>query len=135
MADDKKAQYAKPASQVDLEERLANGNRSFRELSTSDTFTGAEDDGKGRDYRVKGNDTSAYVGTDPMYQNYANKTEKPGASPEESVEGQIFAEFDEALHREPVAKDDDEDVEEGEAGKAESSPGAAGSSPTQTSGS
>lgn len=28
-------------------------------------------------YAVEGNDTSAYVGVDPVYQNYANDTERP----------------------------------------------------------
>lgn len=32
---------------------------------------------EGRDYRVAGNDISGYVGVDPEYMTYANKTEQP----------------------------------------------------------
>lgn len=34
---------------------------------------------EGRDFRVEGNDTSAYVGTSPEYMTYANETEQPHA--------------------------------------------------------
>lgn len=102
------AQYAKPASQVDLEERLANGNKSFRELSTSDTFEAPEEDGSGRDFAVEDNELDGYVGTSPEYMTYANETEKPGVA-EDGVEAQIFDEFDEATHRPLVFGDKDED--------------------------
>ncbi len=135
MAQKEKAQFSKPNSQLDLEHRLETGNKSFRELSTSDTFEAPDgDDGTGRDYRVEGNETDGYVGTDPMYQTYANETEAPGVA-EEGPEAEVFAQFDEALHREPEAKDDDEDVEEGENDTPESTPGAAGSTPTKPAGS
>jgi hypothetical protein len=37
----------------------------------------------GRDYRVQDNDTSQYVGVDPEYMTYANKTEQPLNTAEE----------------------------------------------------
>jgi len=94
-----KAQYAPPASQVDLEERLANGNKSFRELSTSDTYEGPKDDNpEGRDFRVEGNDVTQYIGTSAEYATYANETEAPlGAADEsENPEAQVFREFAES---------------------------------------
>ncbi len=88
-----KAQYAKPASQLDLEERLENGNKSFRELSTSETYEGPKDDNpEGRDFRVEGNDVSQYVGTSPEYATYANDTEAPLGGGE-GAEAQVFEEF------------------------------------------
>lgn len=99
MAGKEKAQYSQPASQIDLEERLANGNKSFRELSTSDTYEGPKDDNpEGRDYRVEGNDTTQYIGTSAEYATYANDTEAPlgAADEEESAEAQVFREFAES---------------------------------------
>jgi len=98
MADEKKeAQYAPPASQVDLEERLKNGNVSSRVLSTSDDYKPAEDDG-GRDYRVEGNKVDEYVAVSPEYATYANKTEAPLATPEENPESEVFKSFAEGLN-------------------------------------
>lgn len=92
MATKGKAQYAKPASQVDLEERLANGNESSRVLSTSDSYKGAGDEGDGRDFRVEDNDVTEYVGTSPEYATYANETEAPLKS-EKGAEAEIFESF------------------------------------------
>jgi len=91
----KKAQYAPPNSQVDLEERLENGNKSFRELSTSDTYEGPKDENpEGRSYLVEGNDVTHYVGTSPEYATYANETEAPlGNESDDSAEAQVFEEF------------------------------------------
>jgi len=87
-----KAQYAKPASQLDLEARLESGNESDRVVSTADTFKGAQDDGKARTYVVEDNDTSGYIGTSGEYVTYANDTEKPVIA-DDSVEDQIAKEF------------------------------------------
>ena len=85
MADEKdegEANYELPASQVDLQARLENGNKSDRILSTADIYEAPEDDENARDYRVEGNDTENYLNVDPMYQNYANDTEAPHLSEE-----------------------------------------------------
>lgn len=95
MADNEKANYEKPRTQVDLEARLENGNASSKVLSTADNAPQAEDDGNGRDYRVEGNETDAYLNVDPMYQNYANDTEAPHLSeegPEADLEDQLRGE-------------------------------------------
>ena len=42
----------------------------------------SRDPGEARVMVVEGNDVSDYVGVDPMYQNYANETEKPGKAEE-----------------------------------------------------
>ena len=81
----KEAQYERPASQVDLEARLENDFASDAILSTSDEAARrqAEEAEKnqadeGRRMVVEGNELDNYVGTDPIYMNYANETEKPG---------------------------------------------------------
>lgn len=106
MAEKKKAEYAPPASQVDLEARLANGNSSDRVLSTSDAYVEkareAADANDGRDYRVEGNKTDEYVGTSPEYATYANDTEKPLASDDKSPEAQVFQNFADNLNTQPV---------------------------------
>lgn len=105
MAD--KPQYAKPASQVDLERRLENGNRSDRVLSTSDQYTPNTEDG-GRTFLVEGNDRSQYVGTSPEYANYANETEKPDwASVDESAETKVAAQFVNSIGDTAVVYDDE----------------------------
>lgn len=111
MTDDaKKAEYAPPASQVDLEERQKTGNKSFRELTTSDTYEPPEDEEGGREFAVEGNKLDDYVATSPEYMTYANKTEKPGAS-NKGPEAQVFKEFDEAMNR-PAPKAKEEEKEE-----------------------
>lgn len=71
-------QYAPPASQVDLEARLANGNQSGNILSTADSYPEAvEGDENAREFVVEGNETDDYINVDPIYQNYANETEAP----------------------------------------------------------
>lgn len=47
----------------------------------------------GRDMTVEGNDTSAYIGTDPIYQNYSNDTEKPYAPEAGTPDAAIVDEF------------------------------------------
>lgn len=90
MSDDK-PNYELPTSQVDLEERLKSGNASTRVLSTSDEYARRQvgTEVTGRDFAVEGNDKSAYVGTDNVYQTYANETEQPlraGGGPEARLE-------------------------------------------------
>ena len=87
-----KAQYAPPSSQVDLEERLENGNASGAVLSTADSYQPPKDDEGGRDYRVEGNEIGQYVGTSPEYATYANETEQPLRA-EDSVENEVFEKF------------------------------------------
>lgn len=91
-----KAQYAPPATQVDLEERLANGNESSAVLSTADNYKQAvEEDENAREYTVEGNNTDDYVNVDPIYQTYANETEAPARAeegPEADLEAVIHGE-------------------------------------------
>lgn len=90
----KKAQYEKPASQVDLEERLENGNRSDRVLSTSDEYVGNDVEEETTRYAVEDNDLSNYVGVSPEYATYANETEAPlGSDDDDNPEAQVFEEF------------------------------------------
>lgn len=113
MAEKKKAQYAKPASQVDLEERLENGNKSSAVLSTADSYEPAKDSGDGRDFRVEDNEIDEYVGTSPEYATYANETEAPLAGKDDSAESQVFKSFADGLNPSVPegwsASDDDED--------------------------
>ena len=95
MTDEKqKAQYAKPASQVDLEERLEKDNASNKVLSTAEVRRGEEVSNDGRTYAVEGNKLDGYVGVSAEYATYANETEAPlvGES-EDSAEAQVFDSF------------------------------------------
>jgi hypothetical protein len=77
MADEQKAEYSKPTSQVDLERRLADDSTPvFREFSAPEAVT---EDG--------------FVGTDVIYQNAANKTDEPIAAKSgvEKKAEQLFA--------------------------------------------
>lgn len=75
---DEEANYEKPSSQVDLETRLRRDNAPVGTvLSTSDNYLEKVDDGNARDFRVEEQEIGDYVGTDVIYQNYANETEKP----------------------------------------------------------
>src|SRR6478752_7090424 len=76
MAKEEKAQYAAPGSQVDLERRQANDNKSDRVLSTSDEYD-PQELGEARSFLVEGNDVTEYIGTSPEYATYANETEAP----------------------------------------------------------
>lgn len=59
--------YTKPTSQLDLEERLKDGNEVERfKIETIDPADQVNEDG--------------YVGTDPVYQNHAEDTHKPLAA-------------------------------------------------------
>lgn len=94
MASKEKAQYAPPASQVDLDARIEDGNASTRELSTSETYKGNTEESEHAPYEVEGNDVSQYIGTDPVYANYANDTEAPLAvEGDDNPEGEIFDNF------------------------------------------
>jgi hypothetical protein len=78
--DKKKAQYEPPTSQVDLAARLESGNASDRVVSTSNEAArrdAEQEVDEGRIMIVEGNVLDGYVGVDPIYQNYANKTEAP----------------------------------------------------------
>lgn len=142
MADDKKeAQYAPPNSQLDLEARQERGNASDKVLSTSDEAAERAADAEveeGRDFRVEGNDTSAYVNTDPVYQNYASDTEKPlGAEdgPEKKLE-EFVAEQETTLLGEseakPAAESSDDEQEEKESEGAEAASSSSSGSSTKT---
>lgn len=120
MAEQKKAQYAKPASQVDLEERLENGNQSDKVLSTADSYEGAADEG-GRDFAVEGNDLDGYVGVSPEYQNYANETEAP-VEADDSAENKVIAEFAEGQEALQKGKKSTDERKEEAAQKAASAP-------------
>lgn len=90
-----KATYTKPASQLDLEARLENENTSELRLSDAPSRVDEEpvrEDGA-RDYRVEGNDVSAYVGVDPIYQNYADETHKPSRA-DDGAEAEVFERLD-----------------------------------------
>lgn len=92
MADDKKATYSKPASQVDLEARR-------------------EEDYQPSTVRQYGDDPSAskdgFVGVDPVYQNYSDHLGAP--QPSGGAEGEILKNF--------VAEDAEyPDLTDGEAG-------------------
>lgn len=76
MAKEEKAQYAAPGSQVDLERRQANDNKSDRVLSTADNYEPVEL-GEARSYLVEGNEVTEYIGTSAEYATYANETEAP----------------------------------------------------------
>lgn len=72
------ANFEPPSSQVGLAERLERDNESRRKVSTAPGGRPQdEDDGQARDYG-EGSGDAEYLGTDVMYQNHANDTEKPG---------------------------------------------------------
>jgi len=61
---------------------------------------------KARSFSIEGNDTSGYVSTDPIYQNYANETEKPIAAssgPDVAIVKE-FKDFETALSGEKKEK-------------------------------
>lgn len=112
MADEKqKAQYAPSAQQVDLEERLANGNASTRVLSTADIRRDEEPPQDGRSYAVEGNDLDNYVNTSPEYMTYANETEKPHAA-EEGIFKDLEEDLAERLAGAVDVSEPDEEEEE-----------------------
>lgn len=61
-----KARYSRPTSQVDLEERLKNDNAAPAVLKDTNPAESTA-------YYTK----TGFVGTDPVYQNYANETDAP----------------------------------------------------------
>lgn len=89
----KEAEYSKPASLVDLEERQERENESQLKVHTAEGGGAhAEDDGQARDYGENAGDP-AYIGVDPMYAVYANDTEKPGRAeegPEKVLEDAVY---------------------------------------------
>lgn len=97
MADKATAEYSKPASQVDLEERQEAGFASNAVLSTSDEYArrqaekGDEEDENARSFAVEGNDLEGYIDVSPEYMTYANASEKPHKA-EEGPE-QVLEEF------------------------------------------
>jgi hypothetical protein len=118
MAEQKKAQYSKPASQVDLEERLESGNKSDKVLSTADSYEGPADSGEGRTFAVEDNELDGYVGTSAEYQTYANDTEAP-VKADDSAENRVIESFVKGqgeLELGVKAKEEDKSV------KAESTP-------------
>lgn len=93
MAESKdKNTYAPPATQVDLEERQKRDFQSRKMLVTADAYKPSEEEDF-RDFAVEGNDKSAYLGTSPEYQTYANDTEKPMRAedgPEKVLEDEVY---------------------------------------------
>ena len=90
---EKKAQYAAPGSQVDLERRQKNGNKSDRVLSTSDEYD-PQEQGEARSFLVEGNKVTEYIGTSPEYATYANETEAPlPIEGDKNPEKAIFEQF------------------------------------------
>jgi hypothetical protein len=112
------ANYEKPASQLDLEYRLKNGNASSRVLSTADVEPPEpEDEVEARRYAVEGNKTSNYFGVSPEYQTYANETEKPmraQGGPEAELEKLQLGEAEEQ-----DSPENDSESEESETGESE----------------
>lgn len=92
MAKKDEAQYAAPGSQVDLQRRQDNDNKSDRVLSTSDEYSPVEY-GEGRDFRVEGNEVEQYIGTSPEYATYANETEAPLKAEGDNPELVVFEQF------------------------------------------
>jgi hypothetical protein len=80
--DVEQAVYTKTTAQLDLERRLADEKLSPKELRE-------KYDGGARDYTGDGNDTSAYVGVNPEYMNYANETDRPYQAGEGSAEREL----------------------------------------------
>jgi hypothetical protein len=94
MADQEEVVYTKPTSQVDLEERLSEDYQSSLVLQ-KDTNPGAAP--VDERWKLEDNDTSAYVGVSPEYQNYANETDKPLRSEEgvqATLEEQLYTAYD-----------------------------------------
>lgn len=108
MAQKKKAEYAKPASQVALEEAQENGFRSNRVLDTAPEFEAPEDDENARDL-TGGAKVDNYAGVDLDYQNYANKTEAPlrGKGPEDKLADSV----EKGATEVPDTEDDDQENE------------------------
>lgn len=89
------ADELEPTYLTDLEERIANGNKSRQVLSTSDQAE-AEDPEPGRSYAVTGNDISDYSpDVSPEYKTYANDTEQPlrsDSGAQKTLEDRAFGE-------------------------------------------
>ena|SRR5690349_15437782 len=92
MAEETKATYEKPTSQLDLEARQADGYVPPSQLTTPN------------EPGVTPYDRGGYVGVDPVYQNAANETERPMRA-EDGPEAKLFSD---AGHDENVAEFDDE---------------------------
>lgn len=89
MADE--ATFTKPTTVLDMERFQAE-----EEARASGKKPGPDDGTDGRDFRVEGNDTDAYVGVNPEYMTYANETEAPAAA-EEGVEKALEEQHKERL--------------------------------------
>jgi hypothetical protein len=89
MADkkDTEVQFLPPASQVDLDRRLAVDHLpdSVRQDNTENDYLNPEK--VVAPYAVEDNDTSGYRGVSPEYMTYANETEKPH-TPDEGPEAE-----------------------------------------------
>lgn len=125
-------QYAKSAAQVDLEARVASGNKSDRVLSTSDSYEKPES-GDGRSYAVEGNDLTGYVGVSPEYATYSTDAQKPSWA-EDSAETTIAEQFVEAVGDAALLYDEDEsEDDESEGDKPEDKKPAAKKTASSTS--
>ena len=109
-----KANYTEPNSKVDLEERLAKGNKSDLELSTYSDEAPEEDEGA-RKFALEDNDLDGYIGVDPVYQNYASDSLKPGRAedgPEADLEAIAYGEVEPPPAPEPKEEPKDEPKDE-----------------------
>jgi len=102
MATKPKVEYTKPTSQLDLEARLSAEDEGMKPLFPTQNPTGEPTE-------------DGYLGTDAVYQNYANDTEKPLAAEEgadqlaEEAAEDAYGDGSEAPSEE-VQKKYDEDV-------------------------
>ncbi len=106
-----KAEYTKSAAQVDLEERQKRDNENPNLILS--TFEGERpevEDDSARDFTIEGNKTDAYVGVDPVYQNYASTTEKPLRSEkgaEKALEDEVYGNKDGNVDEDESDESDD----------------------------
>lgn len=123
-----KANYTKPASQLDLEARQESGNASPLRMTDAPSRVNepVREDGV-RDFRVEGNDVSNYVAVDPIYQNYADDTSKPIAA-KSGAEAKVFAEVakqgksaKKAASKAEDEKEQDESGADGDSGDSDAS--------------
>lgn len=79
--------------QKDAEPEYSKSTEQLYKESLRADPEATEEGVEGRVMQVEGNDISAYVGVDPVYQNYASDTEKPYAPEADSADAAIVDEF------------------------------------------
>jgi hypothetical protein len=118
MAEDKKkkadeVEFLPPTSQVDLEERLARGHRPAEQVVDNTKNDVLNPEVVSAPYAGDA-DTSKYLGTDPVYMNYARETERPMQAEEgPEYEAQKRLQSGVAGVRKFVAPDDEPSTEVG----------------------